>query len=164
MGQKVKRLKINRLSSENNKFDEILFHDGINLILGEKYDASTVRGRKTNGVGKSMCIEFIDFGFLCDYKRSRLYRIPEETFPMDEYIILDLEIGDEAITVKRNRKQADRPIIIRGGKENTFEKIADARLYLMEIVYAELGGKEVPSFRNLLSVLMRCPTADCGRC
>lgn len=50
MGKEIKRIRINKLSSENNIFDEIIFHDGINLILGEKYDDSTSQGRKTNGV------------------------------------------------------------------------------------------------------------------
>lgn len=51
-------LYINKLYSENNIFHEIKFHDGLNIILGEKYDNSTIRGRKTNSVGKSMSIEF----------------------------------------------------------------------------------------------------------
>ncbi len=67
MGKEIKRIRINRLYSENGIFDEIQFHDGVNIILGEKYDDSLVRGRKTNGVGKSMSIEFLDFCFLNDY-------------------------------------------------------------------------------------------------
>ena len=42
MDKEIKRIRINRLYSENNVFDEILFHDGINLILGEIYDNTTV--------------------------------------------------------------------------------------------------------------------------
>ena len=66
MDKEINRIRINRLYSENNFFDEIVFHDGVNLILGEKYDNSSVKGRKTNGVGKSMSIEFLDFCFLGD--------------------------------------------------------------------------------------------------
>ena len=40
----VNSKKINGLG---DYFDEIIFHDGINLILGEKYDETTTRGRKT---------------------------------------------------------------------------------------------------------------------
>ena len=64
MGKEIKRIRINKLSSENNIFDEIIFHDGVNLILGEKYDDSISQGRKTNGVGKSMSIEFLGFGLI----------------------------------------------------------------------------------------------------
>ena len=155
MGKKVNRIKINRLSSQNNFFDEIIFHDGVNLILGEKYDNSTVRGRKTNGVGKSMCIEFLDFCLLSEYKKSRIYKIPAEVFPLDEEVILELEIGDNAVTIKRNRKHADKPVIIRDEKATSFKKLSDAKDYLTELIFSQLDGKEVPSMRNLFSLLMR---------
>ena len=155
MGEEIKRIRFNRLSSENNIFDEIVFHDGINLILGEKYDESTTRGRKTNGVGKSMSIEFLDFCLLSDYDKSRIARIPEEIFPYDEDVILDMEIGGEAVSIKRNRKNADKPIIIRNGTAIGFKKLQDAKAYMTELIFSELTGKEVPSFRTLLSVLIR---------
>lgn len=155
MGKEIKRIRLNRLYSENNVFEEISFHDGINIILGEKYDDSSVKGRKTNGVGKSMCIEFLDFCFLSDYDKSRVAKIPKEVFPLEENIILDLDIGAETIIIKRNREQADQPVIIRGGKTVSFDKLQDARDYLTGIIFSELNGKTVPSFRNLFSILMR---------
>lgn len=155
MDKEINRIRINRLYSENNFFDEIVFHDGVNLILGEKYDNSSVKGRKTNGVGKSMSIEFLDFCLLSDYDKSRIAKIPKEVFDVEEYVMLDLDIGDEAVTIKRNRKEADRPIIIRNGKAVSFEKIQDAREYLTGLIFSKLNGKQVPSFRNLFSILMR---------
>lgn len=155
MGKEISRIRLNRLYSENNIFEEISFHDGVNIILGEKCDESSVKGRKTNGVGKSMSIEFLDFGFLNDYEKSRIAKIPKEVFPLEENVILDLDIGDEAITIKRNRKQADQPVIIREGKTVSFDKLQDAREYLTGIIFPKLNGKKVPSFRNLFSVLMR---------
>ena len=155
MGKEIKRIRLNRLYSENNVFEEISFHDGVNIILGEKYDDSSVRGRKTNGVGKSMCIEFLDFCFLSDYDKSRVAKIPKEVFPLEENVMLDLDIGAETIIIKRNREQADQPVIIREGKTVSFDKLQDARDYLTGIVFSELNGKTVPSFRNLFSILMR---------
>ena len=155
MGKEISRIRLNRLYSESNIFEEISFHDGVNIILGEKYDDSSVKGRKTNGVGKSMSIEFLDFGFLNDYEKSRIAKIPKEVFPLEENVILDLDIGDEAITIKRNRKQADQPVIIREGKTVSFDKLQDAREYLTGIIFQKLNGKKVPSFRNLFSILMR---------
>lgn len=155
MGKEIKRIRLNRLYSENNVFEEISFHDGVNIILGEKYDDSSVKGRKTNGVGKSMCIEFLDFCFLSDYDKSRVAKIPKEVFPLEENVILDLDIGAETIIIKRNREQADQPVIIRGGKTISFDKLQDARDYLTGIIFSELNGKTVPSFRNLFSILMR---------
>lgn len=155
MGEEVKRVRLNRLYSEGDYFDEIIFHDGINLILGEKYDETTTRGRKTNGVGKSMSIEFLDFGLLSDYEKSRVERIPEDIFPVEEYVILEMEIGGESILIKRNRKNADKPIIVRKEKEIVFDKLQDAKAYMTELIFSELSGKEVPSLRTLLSVLIR---------
>lgn len=155
MGKEINRIRLNRLYSENNIFEEIIFHDGVNIILGEKYDDSSVKGRKTNGVGKSMCIEFLDFCFLSDYDKSRVAKIPKEVFPLEENVILDLDIGAETIIIKRNREQADQPVIIRGGKTVSFDKLQDARDYLTGIIFSELNGKTVPSFRNLFSILMR---------
>ena len=155
MGKEISRIRLNRLYSESNIFEEISFHDGVNIILGEKYDDSSVKGRKTNGVGKSMSIEFLDFGFLNDYEKSRIAKIPKEVFPLKENVILDLDIGDEAITIKRNRKQADQPVIIREGRTVSFDKLQDAREYLTGLIFPELNGKKVPSFRNLFSISMR---------
>ena len=155
MGKEINRIFINRLYSENNLFDEIVFHNGINLILGEKYDDSSIKGRKTNGVGKSMSIEFLDFCFLRDYDKSRIAKIPKDVFDVEEYVMLDLDIGDDVVTIKRNRKEADRPIIIRNGKVVSFEKIQDAREYLTGLIFSKLNGEQVPSFRNLFSILMR---------
>ena len=155
MGKEISRIRLNRLYSESNIFEEISFHDGVNIILGEKYDDSSVKGRKTNGVGKSMSIEFLDFGFLNDYEKSRIAKIPKEVFPLEENVILDLDIGDEAITIKRNRKQADQPVIIREGRTVSFDKLQDAREYLTGLIFQKLNGKKVPSFRNLFSILMR---------
>ena len=155
MGKEINRIRLNRLYSENNVFEEISFHDGVNIILGEKFDDRSVKGRKTNGVGKSMSIEFLDFCFLSDYDKSRIAKIPKEVFPLEENVILDLDIGTEAVTIKRNRKQADKPVIIRADKHVSFDKIQDARDYLTGIIFSELNGKKVPSFRNLFSILMR---------
>ena len=155
MGKEISRIRLNRLYSESNIFEEISFHDGVNIILGEKYDDSSVKGRKTNGVGKSMSIEFLDFGFLNDYEKSRIAKIPKEVFPLEENVILDLDMGDEAITIKRNRKQADQPVIIREGRTVSFDKLQDAREYLTGLIFPKLNGKKVPSFRNLFSILMR---------
>lgn len=155
MGKEVNRIRINRLYSENNIFDPIFFHDGINIILGEKYDDNSIEGRKTNGVGKSLCIEFLDFCMLKDYKSSRIEKIPEKVCPLNEKIMLDLDIGDDEITIIRCRTEADSPIILKNHSHVSFNKIQDARNYLTELIYSKLDAKQVPSYRNLFSILMR---------
>ena len=107
MDNEINRIRLCRLYSENKLFDDIVFHDGINLILGEKYDESIIKGRKTNGVGKSLSIDFLNFCLLSDYNYSRLKKVPEEVFGMDENIVLDMEIGSDKFTIKRNRKEEE---------------------------------------------------------
>ena len=34
MGKEINRIRLNRLYSENNVIEEIIFHDGVNIILG----------------------------------------------------------------------------------------------------------------------------------
>jgi uncharacterized protein YydD (DUF2326 family) len=155
MDKEIKRIRISKLYSENNFFDTITFHDGINLILGEKYDNSIVAGRKTNGVGKSLCIEFIDFCFLNDYADSRLKKIPGDIIPFSENILLDLEIGESKLTIKRNRKDESKPLIVRNGKDVSFDKLADAKNYLNDLLFTDSAKANIPSFRSLLSILMR---------
>jgi uncharacterized protein YydD (DUF2326 family) len=155
MDKEINRIRISKLYSENNIFDPIEFHDGINLILGEKYDDSKVSGRKTNGVGKSLSIEFLDFCFLNDYSTSRLKKIPESILPLEESILLDLDIGENQLTIKRNRKEESQPFFIREGKVVSFDKLSDARNYLNELLFASTTKVIIPSFRNLFSILMR---------
>lgn len=155
MDKEVNRIIINRLYSENDIFDEIIFHDGINLILGEKYNDLTISGRKTNGVGKSMSIEFLNFCLLSDYKESRVYKIPEKIMPLNENITVDLTIGRDQVSIKRNRKNESKPTIIRNGISVSFNKLNDAKLYISEIVFSKMDGNAIPSFRNILSLLIR---------
>lgn len=102
-----------------------------------------------------MSVEFLGFGLLCEYEKSRISKIPVEVLPEDEDIILEIRIGEEDIVIRRNRKKHDKPVIIRSDKKVQFDKLQDAKDYLTELLFGELNGKEVPSFRNLLSVLIR---------
>ena len=155
MDKEINRIRLIKLSSEHEVFEPIIFHDGVNLILGEKYDEATVQGRKTNGVGKSMSMACLDFCLLNDYGTSRIKRIPSNILPMEEYLILEMEIGGHLVTIKRNRKDEKAPIIIKDDKVVSFEKLEEARHYLAELTFNQLGGKSIPSFRNLLSILIR---------
>lgn len=155
MDQEISRIKLNKLYAEDDIFKEIIFYDGINIILGEKYDNTNSAGRKTNGVGKSMCVEFIDFCLLGKYSDSRVSKIPEEILPVDKYIMLDLEIGDNCLTIKRNRKSPESVVIIRNDKKCEFDDLNSARNYLTEMIFKNMNGQMIPSFRSLLSLLVR---------
>ena len=141
---------INKLYSLPETFDPVTFHRGVNLIIGERDETS----EKTNGVGKSLCIEFINFCLLKDFARCRVSRLPDEAFSADTYICLDFEIGNSSITVKRNITRHAFPVLVIDGNETEFE-VEDAMQLLTKLLYkgVDIGFK--PSFRSLISLLMR---------
>jgi uncharacterized protein YydD (DUF2326 family) len=94
-------LRIRKLYSEPPLFDAIEFTDGVNLILGDRDESSD----KTNGVGKSLCIEFIQFCLMKQFNHSRLARIPPATFSYQALVCLDLLIHGQPITIKRSIKK-----------------------------------------------------------
>ncbi|NWN48007.1 DUF2326 domain-containing protein [Pseudomonas sp. MAFF 301514] len=144
-------LKIRRLYSEPQVFDPIFFHDGINLILGETTEGNV----KTNGVGKSMAIEFINYGLLKRHEDSRVSLIPNEAFPHSTLICLDFEINLELITIKRSIENHKCPILIAGGKTRACTDIEDASKYLTALLFGSSNDESIPSFRAMLGPLIR---------
>ncbi len=145
-------IRLLRLYTEPEYFEPIVFETGINLIVGDRSEDS----RKTNGVGKSMCIEFINFCLLKDYKGSRISKIPQSQFPQDTKIILDLLINNHKSSIIRTRKNTESVTIISDKLEKHFYKIDDATRYLQNLLFEnQTNNINFPSFRQLLSPLMR---------
>ncbi|MGL4806899.1 MAG: hypothetical protein ACRC26_11195, partial [Bacteroidales bacterium] len=72
-------LIIKKLYSQPEIFDPITFESGFNLILGETTEGNI----KTNGVGKSMAVEFINYALLKRHGDSRVSLIPAESLSRD---------------------------------------------------------------------------------
>ncbi|MCM3638247.1 DUF2326 domain-containing protein [Sporosarcina luteola] len=155
MDRQVNRIRMKKLYSEPEMFNPIIFHDGVNIILGEKSDSKTINGRKTNGVGKSLSIEFLNFCLLKKINESRVSLIPSEVFGENVNIKLDIDIGPNQLTIIRSIKDQDKPIILNDGKSIKFETLDDALFYLKNLVYVNLDIEQVPSFRSLISPLIR---------
>lgn len=128
----------------------IHFQEGVNLILGEKDDSSD----KRNGVGKSICIEFINFAFLKRKSDSRVALIPKAVLPENTQICIDFDINGIAYTISRSISDAERPVITENGITTYFQKIDDATNYLTEKVFAN-SELPYPSFRVMLGPLIR---------
>lgn len=128
----------------------IHFQEGVNLILGEKDDSSD----KRNGVGKSICIEFINFAFLKRKSDSRVALIPKAVLPENTQICIDFDINGIAYTISRSISDAERPVITENGITTYFQKIDDATHYLTEKVFAN-SELPYPSFRVMLGPLIR---------
>ncbi|MFA9440826.1 DUF2326 domain-containing protein [Uliginosibacterium sp. sgz301328] len=144
-------LRIKKLYSEPDIFDPIIFNDGINLILGE----TTENNVKTNGVGKSMAIEFINYGLLKRHEESRVSLVPKEAFPYDAFICLDFEINHKPITIKRSIGNYKCPTLIEDGKTTTFTDIEDATRYLTALLFGASSDESIPSFRTMMGPLIR---------
>lgn len=147
-------IRLFRLYSSPSVFEPISFDMGVNLILGEKVDETTSGNRKTNGVGKSMCVEFINFCLLKKKDDSRVMKIPNEVLPKDTQVILDLEINKKPITIIRTKGKPDNPIFIIEDKPTEFKGIDDATNYLSNLLI-DTTIEGAPSFRQLMNLMIR---------
>lgn len=149
-------LRLHRLSSEPECFAPIDFTSGVNLILGERSEGTDNQGRKVNGVGKSICVEFLHFALCRKYTETRVSKIPEDVLPHDLVVVLDLTIGTERLQVRRPLANSDQPTIVSGdGREVVFERLDDATHYLGELLFVGDQHAGQVSFRQVLSLLMR---------
>ncbi|MFC4259425.1 DUF2326 domain-containing protein [Marinobacter lacisalsi] len=144
-------LKITKLYSEPEVFDPIFFEEGFNLILGETTEGS----KKTNGVGKSLAIEFINFSLLKRYSDSRVSLIPKEDLALDTVICLDFEINGNQITSRRTLSSPDCPVLIVNGKKTSYSKVSDANEHLTTLLFPSEEYESPPSFRTMMGPLMR---------
>jgi uncharacterized protein YydD (DUF2326 family) len=147
-------IRLVKLYSNPKVFEPISFELGVNLILGEKVDESTSTNRKTNGVGKSLSIEFINFCLLKKKDDSRVMKVPNDILPNDTQIILDVLVNGKAITIIRTKGKADNPIFIIDNENTEFRSIEDATNYLSSLLIGT-STEECPSFRQLMSLMIR---------
>ena len=142
--------RIRKLYTEPEVIDPVEFFDGVNIILGVKDESSD----KTNGVGKSLSMEFLNFALLADKNRSRVSFIPSEAFPPDTDICLDIELAGKNYTIKRSIENSEEPKLLSDGDMTVFSNIEDASTFIREKLFSHTGSK-TPSFRAMLGPLMR---------
>lgn len=142
--------RIRKLYTEPAHIEPIEFLDGVNLILG----VEDVTSNKTNGVGKSLSIEFLNFALFKKKSKSRVSLIPDEVLPKDTEICLDIEIDGESYTIKRSISNADEPKLISSEGTTVFSRIDDATAFLGEKLFRNFEYT-TPSFRSMLGPLIR---------
>ncbi|MEI6296494.1 MAG: DUF2326 domain-containing protein [bacterium] len=153
-------IKILKLYSIPPTFDPIEFREGVNLILGEKVSEAKSgprKDKKTNGVGKSMSVEFINFCLFKDADSSRVTKIPFDKFSYDTRICLDLVIDGKKVTIERTINDPDKPSIEVDGDISLYKNTNDALLYLTNLFYEKNKEDKLdrPSFRELIGPLIR---------
>lgn len=142
--------RIRKLYTDPAVIEPVEFSDGVNLILGVKDESSD----KTNGVGKSLSMEFLNFALLSRVDKSRVSLIPPDVFPPETEICLDFEMDGENYTLRRSLKNSEEPRLIVDGEETAFANVSDAGAYLRKRLFSHSQSK-VPSFRAMLGPLMR---------
>lgn len=146
-------IKINKLYSEPEIFDPISFEYGVNIIMGEKSDSTN----KKIGVGKSVCIEFINFCLLKRISDSRLSLIPKNNKDIiNSQIKLDIDFNSKVITISRSIHNPDQVVIFIDNEEKNFDKLEDASDYLGNLYFKSYSANTKRlSFRNLLQPIIR---------
>ncbi|SEM65481.1 Uncharacterized protein YydD, contains DUF2326 domain [Chryseobacterium taichungense] len=146
-------IKINKLYSEPQIFAPITFEYGINIIMGEEAESTN----KKIGVGKSICIEFINFCLLKRISDSRLNLIPKKYTEITEsQIKLDLDFDDKKMTISRSIKNQEQITIFVNGEEKNFDRLDDASDYLGNLYFERFPTSlKRLSFRNLLQPIIR---------
>ena len=142
--------KIRKLYTVPAVIDPIEFTDGVNLVLGVKDESSN----KTNGVGKSLSMEFISFALLSSIHKSRVSLIPRDILPPSTEICLDFEIQDEKFSIRRSIENSDEPTLVAAGEKVSFSSVADASAFLRKKLFSHAATR-APSFRAMLGPLMR---------
>jgi len=142
-------MRINRLYTEPATIDPIVFTSGVNVILGESDDTSS----KNNGVGKSLCIEFLNFALLKRKTESRVSKIPKTNFDQNTLICVDFELHGVDYTIKRSIDESEHPRIVVDGRETVYAKVEDATAFLTERLF--LYSNSQVGFREILGPLIR---------
>lgn len=143
-------MRIDRLYTEPATIDPIDFGDGVNVILGESDQTSS----KNNGVGKSLCIEFLNFALLKRKHEGRVAKIPKGSFDPSTFICVDFRMNGSSYTIKRSLEQSDHPRIIVDGRETKYAKIEDATDFLSGRMFPQ-PTTAVVGFREILGPLIR---------
>jgi uncharacterized protein YydD (DUF2326 family) len=149
------KFRLHRLYSEPEFFAPIEFTQGVNLILGEKVEDAGAQARKVNGVGKSLCVEFLHFALLRGFEQTRVARIPADRIPDGLTVVLDLSIQNHSLQIRRSVAHPNEPFIIRNGVETPFGNLDEAVRFLGDLLFSESHDPDFQSFRGLISLLMR---------
>lgn len=143
--------KLASLSSPSGLFKDIVFKDGLNIILG-RYSKS---GKDINGIGKTTIINLIDYCLLADGVKSELFE-KKYAFLKSESVKLDFFLGGNNYSIERGFEDKKKVLFaVNGGKENEFID-SDLRLILgAEMGKNQVGVYEPIWFRTLMSFFVQ---------
>ncbi len=143
--------KLISLSSSTGLFEDIVFKDGLNIILG-RYAKS---GKDINGIGKTTIINFIDYCLLAEGVKSELFK-EKYDFLRSESIKLDFFLGDKRYSVERGFD--DKKKVFFAINEGAVKEFIDSDLRLIlgaEMGKGQIGVYEPIWYRTLMSFFLQ---------
>jgi len=144
---------LKKLYSEPETFKPLVFHAGVNIIMGERSEEGD-QARKQNGVGKSLSIEFLRFALLADFAKNRVSRIPEGVLPDETVIILEATVNGSEIQLRRSIKQPDQAELRINGNSPMLDSRKIIQQEFQKLFFANIDNGNT-SLRSLLAILMR---------
>jgi len=143
--------KLISLSSPTGLFEDIVFKDGLNIILG-RYAKS---GKDINGIGKTTIINFIDYCLLADGVKAELFK-EKYDFLRPESIKLDFFLGDKHYSVERGFD--DKKKVFFAVNEGVAKEFIDSDIRLIlgaEMGKGQIGVYEPIWYRTLMSFFLQ---------
>lgn len=158
---------IHRIYSDLPSFKELIFRDGLNVLLAEKTPQSGSRQTR-NRAGKSSTVEIVHFLLGSSARPDTIFRsdaLKPHMFGMD------FDLGGQRVTVERTGTHPST-VVVEGGlslwpalhfpnKDNATIKNADWRVVLGHMLFGlpvlgdEAAEKGCPSVRSLFSYFAR---------
>lgn len=143
--------KLVSLSSPTGLFDNIIFKDGLNIILG-KYSKF---GKDINGIGKTTIINFIDYCLLADGVKSEFFS-EKYNFLKNEEIKLEFLIEGTKYSIARGFEDKKEVYFQKDSGEPKRFIDSDLRLILgAKIGKDEAGVYDPLWFRTLISFFVQ---------
>ncbi|WP_417550875.1 DUF2326 domain-containing protein [Methylophaga sp.] len=143
--------KLISLTSPSGLFKDIVFKNGLNIILG-KYSKL---GKDINGIGKTTIINLIDYCLLADGVKSELFK-DKYNFLKNESIQLDFILGGKRYSIERGFEDKKKVLFtVNEGEPKEFID-SDLRLILgAEMGKGQVGIYEPIWFRTLMSFFVQ---------
>ena len=143
--------KLASLSSSTGLFEELVFKDGLNIILG-KYSKS---GKDINGIGKTTIINLIDYCLLSEGVKSEFFS-DKYSFLKSQRVKLEFYIDDDKYSVERGFEDK-KEVFFQVNKETPKEYTdSDLRLIIGSKMGRDQSGVYDPLwFRTMMSFFIQ---------
>lgn len=149
-------VKLKKLYSKTNLFDEVPFKEGINVIYG-KYSNEDGATGALNGIGKSTIIRLVDYLFGSESGKE-FFDVSNYKFLEGEDAFLEIEINDKTFLIKKSFSKPNE--IYFGKTEDNLEKysLIEFRKLMGSLAFLETNENlfiENKDFRDLIGFYIK---------